>query len=163
MALKDDPRLEAVNMGFYRSSFVTGESNAQRLRIQYYLRREDGRLLAEIWFGPEAEGPPQFAHGGAMAAILDEAMGVMAWFNHYPVVTVNISVDFKSLMPLGHNAVLETWIERTERRKVHTYGEIRAEDGSLVTAARGIFVTLPMDRFGPQSEAVMRHYGFPGK
>ena len=159
MNFENDPRLRRIDMSFYRRSFVTGETNENRLRIQYYFRDDDGHLFAGIWFGPEAEGPPDFAHGGALAAILDEAMGVMAWFNKYPVVTVNISIDYRNLMPLEHEAVLETWIERTEGRKIYTYGAIRCADGTVVTSANGIFLTLPMEKFGPHREFISSHYG----
>ncbi|WP_193222235.1 PaaI family thioesterase [Alkalilimnicola sp. S0819] len=160
MTYAEQTGLEKVDMDFYRSSFVSGASNANRLRVQYFLRRDDGRLFADIWFGPEAAGPPDFAHGGALAAILDEAMGVMGWFNHYPVVTVNISIDYKSLMPLGHEAGLECWIERVDGRKVYTRGEIRNRDGELITSGQGIFVTLPMESLGKHRQAVSEFYGF---
>lgn len=154
----DDPSLEKVNMAFYRRSFVTGEANTDRMRIQYFLRRADGHMFADCWFGPEAEGPPGFAHGGSQAAILDEAMGVMAWFNRYPVVTVNLSVNYKDLMPLDQHAVLETWIEKTEGRKVFTYGEIRTAEDKVVSTATGIFVTLPPEKFGDNWPHIARHY-----
>ena len=60
-------------------SFVSGEPDGDRLRVCYYRRDRDGALVGKIWFGPGAEGPPGHAHGGSMAAVLDEAMGAGAW------------------------------------------------------------------------------------
>lgn len=53
-----------------------------------------------------------------MAALLDEAMGVMAWFNRHPVLTANLHVDYGQPLPLGRDVVIDTWVEKSEERKV---------------------------------------------
>lgn len=158
MRFDDDPRLRAVNMAFYENSFVTGTANRNRLRVRYFFRAEDGHLLADVSSGADAMGPPGFVHGGAMAALLDDAMGVMAWFNKHPVVTANLNVDYKQSLPLGIDTVLETWIERVEGKKVYTYGELRS-DKAIHTCARGLFVRLPLESFGEYLEPIRRQYG----
>lgn len=161
MNFENDTSLKKIDMAFYRNSFVTGKNNESRIKMQYYFRKDDGHLFADIWVGPDAEGPPDFAHGGAMAAILDEGMGFMGWFNHYPVVTVNLSVDYKNSLPLGHNAYMEAWIERTEGRKVFAYGEIHSEDGSVYASAKGVFVCLPVEAFADRWHVIQPFYEFP--
>src|SRR6185369_4259517 len=83
-----------------RTSFVSGDGNEHRLRVSYYIREADGALVGKAWFGPEAEGPPGCAHGGSIAAVLDEAMGAAAWMRGNPVVVRTLSVEFRSLLPL---------------------------------------------------------------
>lgn len=62
-----------------RPFFVSGDADDDRLRVAYFRRNEDDALLATVWFGSKAEGPPHHAHGGSIAAVLDEAMGASAW------------------------------------------------------------------------------------
>lgn len=60
--------------------FVVGDDTQTRFAIRYYRDADDAdRLHGKIWFGPGTEGPPLHAHGGAMAAVLDELVGVLCW------------------------------------------------------------------------------------
>ena len=60
-------------------SFVMGDNSEDRLMVRYFVRERDNRFFAKIYFGSAAQGPPGFAHGGSIAAALDEAMGFAAW------------------------------------------------------------------------------------
>jgi acyl-coenzyme A thioesterase PaaI-like protein len=132
-----------------RRSFLTGGGDDDRWRLSYFRRGRDGALVARIWFGPGTEGPPGIAHGGAVAAVLDDVMGAGVWLAGYPAVAARIVVDFREMVPLGLDAVIETRIEGTEGRKVR----IRAwlTDGDRVFAeSEGLFVIL-----GPEQLAEM--------
>ena len=39
-------------------SFVSGEPDGDRLRLRYFCGPKKDALLARVWFGPGAEGPP---------------------------------------------------------------------------------------------------------
>jgi hypothetical protein len=55
--------------------FVSGDRTGARFRMRYF-RDDAGHLVARVWFGPETEGPPDHAHGGSIAAVLDEVLGL---------------------------------------------------------------------------------------
>jgi acyl-coenzyme A thioesterase PaaI-like protein len=132
-----------------RPTFVNGAGHDDRVRLSYFRRGRDGALVARVWFGPGTEGPPGVAHGGAVAAVLDDAMGAGVWLAGYPAVAARIVVDFREMVPLGLAGVIETRIEGTEGRKV----TIRAwlTDGDRVFAeSEGLFVVL-----GPEQLAEM--------
>ena len=76
--------------------FVSGDPDGNRFRVRYYRDRER-HLHARIWFGPETEGPPGNAHGGSVAAVMDEALGLAAWAAGYPIVVGNLNVSFRNL------------------------------------------------------------------
>lgn len=103
--------------------FVSGDPDGDRFRVRYF---RDGKqhLLARIWFGPEAEGPPGHAHGGSMAAVLDEVLGLAAWAAGYPIVVGNLNVSFRNLLPLGRVVTVESKIVSAEGRKVMVHGRI---------------------------------------
>ena len=75
-------------------TFVSGDRTGHRFRIRYYRDRQDNRLLGKILFGAGAQGPPDHVHGGAMAAILDESMGGVAWQSGHPVVAAQSGRHF---------------------------------------------------------------------
>jgi len=129
-----------------RGSFVTGDPEGETLRVDYFRRESDGRLMGRAWFGPGTAGPPGHAHGGAMAAVLDEAMGAAAWMAGHIAVAAHLATDFRAMLPLGTDALFEGWVERREGRKVWTAGILRGEDGTTFAEAKALFVRLDADR-----------------
>ncbi len=104
--------------------FVSGEGDGNRYRVRYYKNRR-GQLRARIWFGPETEGPPGHAHGGSMAAVLDEVLGLAAWTAGYPVVVGNLNVSFRNLLPLEQVVTVDSEIVDVNGRKITVKGRIR--------------------------------------
>jgi acyl-coenzyme A thioesterase PaaI-like protein len=140
-------------------SFVSGEPAGDRLRVRYFRRERDGRLVGRAWFGPGAQGPPGHAHGGSMAAVLDEAMGAAAWMEGHLVVAVRLSTSFQRMLPLGTDALLEAWVERIEGRKVWTLGRLVDGDGEAFAEADALFVKLDPERFMPLIEKAAKALG----
>jgi acyl-coenzyme A thioesterase PaaI-like protein len=103
--------------------FVSGDPEGERFRVRYYL---DGaqHLKARIWFGPETEGPPGNAHGGSMAAVIDEVLGLAAWAAGYAIVVGNLNINFRNLLPLQKVVTVETKIVSVEGRKIMVHGRI---------------------------------------
>ncbi len=129
-----------------RGSFVSGDPEGDTLRVAYFRRESDGRLVGRAWFGPGTAGPPGHAHGGSMAAVLDEAMGAAAWMAGHIAVAVHLETEFRAMLPLGTDATLEAWVERREGRKVWTAGNLRGDDGTLYADARALFLRLDADK-----------------
>ena len=121
--------------------FVSGEPDGNRYRVSYY-RNEQQELRARIWFGPETEGPPGHSHGGAMAAVLDEVLGLAAWAAGYPVVVGNLNVSFRNLLPLQEVVTVESRIISAEGRKLMVHGRIcRGE--TVFAEAKCLCITIP--------------------
>ena len=123
-------------------SFVHGEEGDDRLRVAHYRRDSDGALMGKVWFGPWCEGPPGHAHGGSMAAVLDDAIGKIGWLSGHRVVAASITVHFRRMLPLGTDATLEAWIDRIDGRKVHTRGRLYDDEGKTFAEAEGLFIEL---------------------
>jgi len=103
--------------------FVSGDPEGERFRVKYY-RDSDGDLKARIWFGPETEGPPGHAHGGSIAAVMDEVLGLVAWAAGYPIVVGTLSIRFRSMLPLEKVVTVEGKVIAVEGRKVRVEGRI---------------------------------------
>jgi len=150
----EPPRLEGG-----RGSFVSGDPEGDRLRVRYFWRGGERPLVGRAWFSPGAEGPPGHAHGGSMAAVLDEAMGAAAWTAGHVVVAVQLDTSFRRMLPLGTDTLLEAWVAGVDGRKVRTAGRLLDEAGGVFAEATAIFVTLDPEKFGPLLEKVAAAVG----
>jgi acyl-coenzyme A thioesterase PaaI-like protein len=135
-----------------RASFVSGEPEGNRLRVRYFRRASDGRLVGRAWFGPGAQGPPGHAHGGSIAAVLDEAMGAAAWQEGHLVVAVQLNTRFRTMLPLDTDSYLEAWVEGVDGKKVQTRGRLHTADGATFAEAEGLFLEIDGERFRPMLE-----------
>jgi acyl-coenzyme A thioesterase PaaI-like protein len=142
-----------------RGSFVSGDAQGALLRVRYFLRAADGRLVGKAWFGAGAQGPPGHAHGGAMAAVLDEAMGAAAWVAGHLAVAARLDTTFHRMLPLGTDATLEGWVEREDGRKIATAGVLLDAAGEPFASAKGLFIELPPERFRPLLEKAAASLG----
>ena len=125
-----------------RESFVSGGPSTHRLRVAYFKRRGHAGLYGRAWFGPETQGPPGHAHGGSVSAVMDEALGAVAWAEGHHVVVARLSVDFRNMVPLGTDAVFESWVVSVSGRKIHTRGRLTGPDGTLLAEGEALCVTL---------------------
>lgn len=148
-------RVGAVIARIARRSFVAGEPEGDALRVRYEVRAAAGEMMphataaapaelrARVWFGPRAEGPPGHAHGGSMAAVLDEAMGLAVWLAHRAAVAARLETDFRRPIPLGTTATVETSAGPSEGSgKARVTGRIVGDDGTVYAEGSALFVLL---------------------
>jgi acyl-coenzyme A thioesterase PaaI-like protein len=121
--------------------FVSGDPEGNRFRVRYY-RNPTQQLRARIWFGPETEGPPGKAHGGSIAAVLDEVLGLAAWAAGYPIVVGNLNVSFRNLLPLEKVVTVETDIISAAGRKIMVHGRI-FRNAVVYAEGEALCITLP--------------------
>jgi len=121
--------------------FVSGEPDGNRFRVTYF-KNEAGRLVARAWFGPETEGPPGHAHGGAMAAVLDEVLGLAAWAAGHPIVVGNLNINFRQLLPLLQVMQVESEVVSVEGRKVKVHGKIVDSEGTVYAEAVCLCISM---------------------
>jgi acyl-coenzyme A thioesterase PaaI-like protein len=130
-------------------SFVSGETDSDRVTIYYYLRESDGTLCAKFSVGYGAEGPPGYAHGGCMAAILDEGMGFVGWVAGHPIIAASITINFLRKLPLEKVLHLEARIDAIADNKVTTLGKLYdPETGNCFADGQGLFIEQPIEFFG---------------
>jgi acyl-coenzyme A thioesterase PaaI-like protein len=133
------PRVDA------KRSFVSDDPGGDRLRVVYFRRSQEPILRAKVWFGPGAEGPPGYAHGGAVAAALDESVGAAAWMMGHRVVVARLAVDFRNPVTLGIDATIEASIVAIDGRKIICRSRL-IHDETLLAEAEGLCVTVPSRR-----------------
>ena len=124
------------------SCFVCGKTNPRSIGMTWF-QKDDGEVYAEFVFDLNHQGPPGHVHGGASAAVLDEAMGATVWSAGLRVVAVNLEINYKQPVPLGQKIVILARVQEKQERKVLTTSEMLLPDGSVAVTGRGIYVSAP--------------------
>lgn len=127
-------------------SFVTSDPE-QRIKSLYYFDSESGSFYAKVKFGIKAQGPPGHAHGGAIAAILDETMGATAWMNKYMVMTAELKVSYKKALPLNFECYIHSWVAQIDGKKITLKAELLDAQENKYATAEGLFIRQPVERF----------------
>ena len=139
---------ESANAGdphaFFDHSPVMGAANplAPPLRLEAV----DGRVLGTVRFGPAYEGPPGHVHGGYIAAIFDEVLGMAQSMSGRPGMTASLTVRYRKPTPLLTELRFEGTLDRVDGRKLFTSG--RCFHGELLTAeAEGLVISVDFTKF----------------
>jgi uncharacterized protein (TIGR00369 family) len=122
--------------------FVCGTDNPHSIGITMFVD-DNGILTSEFTLTKAQQGPPGHAHGGASAAVLDEAMGLVVWAAGHKVAAVNIDINYHKPLPLNQPLQLEARVTQIDKRKIFSAGEIKSADGTIVVSGRGIYVVAP--------------------
>jgi uncharacterized protein (TIGR00369 family) len=122
--------------------FVCGHENPHSIGITMFVD-DDGVLTSEFTLNEAHQGPPGYSHGGASAAVLDEAMGLVVWAAGYKVAAVNLEINYHKPLPLLQPLTLEAHITQTDERKIFSTGEIKLADSTVAVSGRGIYVIAP--------------------
>lgn len=104
--------------------------------------REDKSVFACFQFDSDKEGPPDYAHGGAVATVLDEAMGAAAFFAGRLGFTLTMTVNYRASAPLRTDLHVMARVISVEGKKTRVTAEIvLPEDGTVLADAVGLFYT----------------------
>ena len=122
--------------------FVCGSENPHSIGLTWWVD-DEGIITSEFILNEAQQGPPALAHGGASAAILDEAMGLAVWSAGHKVAAVNLQIDYHQPLPLATQLSLEARIVRTDEHKIFSQGEIFLPDKTAAVSGNGIYVAAP--------------------
>lgn len=121
-----------------------GDRNPASMGVR--LRRAGERIRGEVTLDERHEGAPGFAHGGAVATVLDDSLGSLLVILERPAVTAKLEVNYRRPAFLGRRFEIEAWVEETDGRKLWLAGELR-DQGEPVADARGLFVEVELEHF----------------
>ncbi|MEI7779405.1 MAG: PaaI family thioesterase [Actinomycetes bacterium] len=95
------------------------------------------------------QGAPGLAHGGLLAAALDESMATLNWLVGAPSVTARLEIDFRRPVPVGTTLHIIASVVAADQHKVFTRadGHLDSAGGPVAISATGLFVQVPGDHF----------------
>ncbi len=122
--------------------FGCGKDNPEGMRLRFHYDELTSKFVAHFRLRRRFTGPPGHAHGGIIAAILDEAMskpskplGIMA-------PTTELTIGYLRPVPLNQRLTASAWEVRQDGRKHYRQAEIRDESGELLSIGRGTFLEV---------------------
>ena len=146
----DDYKMTVPNDGrgekhqLFADSVVSGDSNPMGINAKLW--REGEVAFIEATLEKAFEGAPGRAHGGMVAALIDETMGLVMSIQGVVAFTVHLDVSYRAPTPIFRPIVAKAWLDHVERRKLFITCEVR--DGDAICAeAKGIFVSVDPTKF----------------
>jgi acyl-coenzyme A thioesterase PaaI-like protein len=108
----------------------------------------EGATDYEAWFSFDErhQGAPGIAHGGLVAAALDEACGLLSTWYRFPTVTARIFVRYRRPVPINVELLIRARLTSERGRRLHVEGEIGDGDETLAEA-RAAFLHVPLEHF----------------
>lgn len=136
--------VDGETMDLFRDSIVSGRTNPMGIGLN--VRRRGDSAVATTTLGPAFEGAPGRAHGGVIAAILDEAMGFVLPMIGEIAYTANLSIDYIAPAPINTEIIITAALRDRADRKLWIEATGRAADDIFVRA-EALFLIVDLARF----------------
>jgi acyl-coenzyme A thioesterase PaaI-like protein len=135
---------EVVRHQLFSDSVVSGAANP--MGLGGYLWREGDTAVMEVTLGKAFEGAPGQAHGGIVAALLDETMGLVNAIHEVLAFTAQLDIKFLEPTPVNEPITARAWRARSDNRKHYIEAELLAGERVVATAS-ALFIAVGPRRF----------------
>jgi acyl-coenzyme A thioesterase PaaI-like protein len=130
-----------------------GQDHLTGLRLQL-VAGEGLSVTGRFTLSEHHQGAPGLAHGGMLAAALDEVLGGLAWLLQRPMVTGRLQVEYLRPAPVGSTLDLEADVVGVMGRRIFCRGSAVVADasalgrpGDVLARAQGVFIAVPLEHF----------------
>lgn len=144
------PLADVAPHGYFPFSPMIGWYSPLAPPIECEIR--DGAIFGRGTLGAPYEGPPGCVHGGIIAGLFDEMLGIANIVSGVGAMTGTLTIVYRSPTPLYTELRFEAKTENIDGRKVHTLGTLSAGD-RLCAEADGIFIAVARERFESHAHA----------
>jgi len=142
MAVPSEGQRESHEL--FADSIVSGRANPMGLGA--LLWREGDTAVMEVTLGKAFEGAPGRSHGGIVAALVDETMGLVMGLQGVLAFTAQLNIAFLSSTPIGETIIARAWLESRHGRKLTIRATVQARD-VLVAEADALFIAVDPETF----------------
>ena len=134
----------ATTHQLFSDSIVSGTANPMGLGA--LLWREGDVSVMQVTLGKAFEGAPGRAHGGIVAALLDETMGLVLAIHDVLAYTVQLDIAYLAPTPINEPVVARAWLKKRDGRKLFVAAKVQAGAVDVASAA-GLFITVDPQKF----------------
>lgn len=131
-----------------RSCFVCGRENGAGLRTRWESDRAAGEVRSTVILAEHFHGYPGIAHGGIVAALLDEAMVrslLLEGSFEDLMVTARMEVAYRRATPTSAPVTVVGRLVKRGSSRATAEAEIRLADGTVTAEAEGLLTRPPPD------------------
>jgi len=124
--------------------FICGDENQSGVKTRFFV--EGNEVRAAVTIPRHMNGYKDVAHGGVLAALLDETMGWAATIfgnSHTMFVTAELTVRYIRPAPVAREILVRSRLLRDLGRLAYCEGELLLEN-TVCVSGKGIFA--PLDR-----------------
>jgi acyl-coenzyme A thioesterase PaaI-like protein len=145
---RNQPVPEGHPQDIFSTSPVIGFANPVAPPVEVWaVEGENGvrEVRGRVTFGYAYEGPPTCVHGGVIAELFDELLGMSNILAGQGAMTGTLKIRYRRPTPLLVPLQLAARHTGKEGRKVFAWGGIYNQ-GELTAEAEGVFIEVPPDR-----------------
>ncbi|MCU1622907.1 MAG: Thioesterase superfamily protein [Frankiales bacterium] len=129
----------------YPSCFGCGPESECGLHLA--TRLEGDELRATYTFSDKHAGAPGIAHGGTVAALVDDLCGFSLFIIRKAAVTRKLEVEYLKPVLVGVPYDVVGRVQRVEGRKVFVSAEGTGPDGTLTFRGSALFIVVELSHF----------------
>ncbi|HWE66146.1 MAG TPA: PaaI family thioesterase [Acidimicrobiales bacterium] len=130
--------------GFFPDCIVSGLANPMGMEAR--LQMDGDEAVMEVTLGAAFEGAPGRAHGGVVAALIDETMGLVLSITETLAFTGKLAVSYRAPTPLGLPITARARLSHQSGRRLTITAELRSHD-TLLAEAEGLFIAVDPAHF----------------
>ena len=129
----------------YPTCLGCGPAAEQGFHLQ--TRREGDEVVAEHTFTTRHSGAPGVAHGGAVATVIDDVLGMLLYVVRVPGVTRHLEVDYLKPVLLDVAYQVRARVDSHEGRKLFVSCAGADPDGVVAFTGKALFLEVPLSHF----------------
>ncbi len=115
------------------------------------MSREGEVAVGVVSLGPAFQGAPGRAHGGVVAALVDETLGGLLPILNLMAFTGELKLRYLAPCPLGVELQFRAWLVESEGRKLMIKATGEGPDGMFVKAD-AVFITVSVSDLPPPTQ-----------
>jgi len=128
----------------FADSVVSGSANPMGLGAELW--REGDTAMMRVTLGKAFEGAPGRSHGGVVAALIDETMGLVMGIHDAIGFTAQLDITYLAPVPINEPITACARLEHREGRKMTSRATVSAKD-VVVAEASALFITVDPETF----------------
>jgi hypothetical protein len=136
---------EADDQSLFEDSPFSGRSSPISHHACFWVEDEVAHMVATL--DASAEGAHDRAHGGIVAGLIDELIGLMVSYYQQPALTAQLNISYRAGAPI--NLVIEGTARLVERegRRFSLIAELHHGD-TTIAEGEALFVTVNPEQLG---------------
>ena len=112
-----DPRpVDGAEVIAFSDRTFSGPANPMGVEVE--IRRDGDRVVSRVVFGAAFESAPGRTHGGAVSALVDDAMGYLMIVLGEAAYTARLEVDYRGGVPIDVPVWFQAWVSSRDGRKL---------------------------------------------
>lgn len=132
---------EGPDLDHFPDCVVSGPANPMGVAVG--LHRDGDDAVATVSLGAAFEGAPGRAHGGIVAAVFDDTMGLVLKIIGTPAYTGELTVRYLSPTPVGQELEFRARLTKRDGRKLFMESEATAvATNTVVATAKAVFIAI---------------------